>query len=140
MSNIESNREVVTLFIERVFGQLDTEAVDALVAEDFESHAWPSEGNARDALKAATARMGKALIDIRFTIEDLIAEDDRVVARVTSSARQVGEFMGVPASNRTYKIDEIHIFRLRDGQIVEHWAQIDAMGLMKQLKGDDPKG
>lgn len=136
MSDIESNKKVVRQFIDRVFGQLDEEAVEALVANDFESHAWPSEGSAKEALKAATVRMGKALADIKFTIDDLIAEDDRVAARVRSSARQIGDFMGVPASNRTYEIAEIHIFRLRDGLIVEHWDQIDAMGLMKQLKGD----
>jgi len=80
--------------------------------------------------------VGEGLADIRFAIDDLIAEDDRVVARVTSRARQVGPFMGMPATGRSYEIGEIHIFRLRDGKIVEHWYEMDAMGLMRQLKGD----
>jgi steroid delta-isomerase-like uncharacterized protein len=138
MSSIESNKDAVRQFIDRVFVALDVSAVDELVADDFESHAWPSDGDAKQALRDATLRMGRALADISFNIEDLVAENDRVVARVTSSARQVGEFMGMPATNKKYEIGEIHIFRLNDdGKIAEHWDQIDVMGLMKQLKGDD---
>ena len=44
--------------------------------------------------------------------------------------------MGMPATGRSYEIGETHIFRLRDGKIVEHWYEMDAMGLMRQLKGD----
>jgi predicted ester cyclase len=44
--------------------------------------------------------------------------------------------MGMPSTGRSYEIGEIHIFRLLDGKIVEHWLEMDAMGLMKQLKGD----
>ena len=132
----EANKAVVTEFIERVWEQLDPDAVDDLVADDFESHAWPTNGDGKGFLKQTTERMAKTLADIDFTVDDLIAEDDKVVARVRSSARQVGEFMGMPPSGRTYEIGEIHIFRLRDGKLVEHWDQIDTMGLMKQLKGD----
>jgi len=110
--------------------------VDELVAEDFVDHAWPPPDNGKAKLRAATARMGKALDQISFRIDDLIGEDDRVCVRLTASARQIGEFMGMSASNRGYEIGEIHIFRLRDGLIVEHWHELDAMGLMRQLKGD----
>lgn len=63
----------------------------------------------------------------------MIAEDDRVAVRLTASARQVGEFMGIPPSGRTYTIGEIHIFRIRDGKVVEHWHQFDLPGMMRQL-------
>ena len=63
----------------------------------------------------------------------MIAEDDRVAARVTASARQVGEFMGIPPSGRSYTIGEIHIFRVRGGRIAEHWHQADLLGMMRQL-------
>jgi len=130
------NKEMVRRFVDEVFVRLNAEAVDELVADEFESHSWPSNGNGKAALKAATERMRNSLGDIRFDIEDLIAEQDRVVARLTASARQTGEFMGMPASNRTYEIGEIHIFRISDGKIAEHWHEMDGMGLMRQLKGD----
>lgn len=87
-------------------------------------------------LKAAMVRVRAGLADIEFTIEDLIGETDRVAVRLTSSARHVGDFMGMPASGRTYRIEEIHVFRLRDGQVVEHWHQLDGMGLMRQLSAE----
>ena len=132
--SVETNKEVVRTFVGRVFQGLDASAVDELVADDFVSHSWPSSGNAKESLRAATQRMGKALADSRFVIEDLIGEDERVCVRLRASARQVGEFMGMPPSNRSYEIGEIHIFRLRDGKIVEHWHEFDAMGMMNQLK------
>jgi steroid delta-isomerase-like uncharacterized protein len=135
----ETNKQIVRSFIERVYTDLDPSAVDELVADDFQWHT-ASGSNDKAFLRESTQRMGKALDEISFDVDDLIAEGDRVAARVTSRARQIGEFMGMPASNKSYEIGEIHIFRLRDGQIVEHWHEIDAMGLMAQLKPDDAGG
>ena len=66
-------------------------------------------------------------------IENEIAEGDHVVVRIISHARQVGEFMGMPASHREYTIEEIHIFGVRDGRIAEHRHQADFLGMMRQL-------
>ena len=68
-----------------------------------------------------------------MTIEDVIAEGDRVAVRLTSSAVQNGPFMGPPPSGARYSIPEIHIFRIRDGQVAEHWREMDSMNLMRQL-------
>jgi steroid delta-isomerase-like uncharacterized protein len=133
MPTAEINKEVVRRFVREVLEQGNKSSVDELVAPGFTSHSWPSTGDGRADLKQAIDRVSKSLADSEFVIEDTIAEGDRVVVRVTASARQVGEFMGMPPSGKRYSIGEIHIFRLRDGQLVEHWDQIDAMGMMKQL-------
>ena len=99
MSDIETNKEIVRQFIDaRIRVSSTRAAVDELVADDFESHAWPlaTGRTPRRRSRTATARMGKALADIKFTIDDLIAEDDRVVGPRQASARQIGEFMGMP--------------------------------------------
>ena len=132
MSN-DQNKALVRRFITEVFEQCRPEAVDELCADDFVRHNGGDTD--RDALKAAQLRVGKALADLRFRIDDEIAEADRVAVRLTASARQVGEFMGMPASGRSYEIGEIHIFRIRDGRIAEHWHQFDAAGMMRQLQG-----
>src|SRR6476469_7575835 len=119
----EINKEVVRRFVSEVLAQGDKSSGEALVAPDFTSHSWPSTGDGRADLKAAIDRVAKALAGPEFVIEDTIAEGDRVVVRVHSSATQVGEFMGMPASGKHYSISEIHIFRLRDGELVEHWDQ-----------------
>jgi steroid delta-isomerase-like uncharacterized protein len=131
--SITDNKTLVRRFITEVFEQGRIEAVDELVSDDFTPHAWPSTGAGRDDLKRAMERVSQGLADARFTIDDMIAEGDRVTVRLTASARQVGPFMGLPASGRTYTIDEIHIFRIRDGRISEHWHQFDQLGMMRQL-------
>lgn len=127
----EENKALVRRFITEVFEQGRPEAVDELCADEFIGHTW---GNAdRAGLKTAMASMATALADAHFQVDDMIGEGDRVAVRVTASARQVGEFMGLPASGRSYEIGEIHIFRLRDGKVTEHWHEFDRTGLMKQL-------
>ena len=133
MADLEQNKAVVDRFIREVFVEGRREAVDELVAEDFVPHTWGQMGEGRDGLKQAMERVARGLADARMTVEDVIAEGDRVAVRLTSQARQVGELMGMPPSGREYRIEEIHIFRLRDGQIVEHWHQADFLGMMKQL-------
>ena len=129
----DSNKAIVRRFIDEIFVGGRKETVDELLADDFIAHTGPSTGHPKDDLKAAIDRTSGALDDPRFTIEDLIAEGDRVAVRLTTAATQVGEFMGLPATNKRYEIGEIHIFRLRDGKVTEHWHQLDQMGLMKQL-------
>ena len=133
MTTTDDNKAIVRRFIDEIFVQGRTETVDELLADDFVAHTWPSTGKPKDDLKAAIGMTRRALADVRFSIDDLIAEGDRVAARLTTSARQVGEFMGMPASNKRYEISEIHILRLADGKVVEHWHQFDQVGLMKQL-------
>ena len=122
---IERNKAVVRRFVAEIFVAGSADAVDELVAEDFVPHSWPSTGDGRGDLKRAIERVGEGLADPEFSVEDLIAEGDRVAARLTTSATHVGEFMGMPATNKRYTIEEIHIFRLRDGQVVEHWHQFN---------------
>ncbi|HEY3073107.1 MAG TPA: ester cyclase [Candidatus Limnocylindrales bacterium] len=129
--SVEDNKAVVRRFVDEVFVNGNAAAVDELVAEDFVGHTWP--GNGRDGLKQAMERVSKALADVEFSIDDMIGEGDRVAVRLTASATQVGEFMGMPAAGKRYEIGEIHIFRVRDGRIVEHWHQFDQLGMMRQL-------
>lgn len=130
---VEENKDVVRRFVEEIFVRGRPEAVDELVAEDFVAHTWPSTGDPRGDLKRAMERVSAGLADAAFEIEDMIGEDDRVAVRLTASATQVGPFMGIPPSGRRYSIGEIHIFRVRGGQVVEHWHQFDQVGMMRQL-------
>jgi steroid delta-isomerase-like uncharacterized protein len=130
---LNDNVRLVEQFVQGVFVEGRKDAVDELVADDFESHTWPSQGDGQAALKAAIDRVGSALSDPVFEIQDTIAQEDRVAVRLTASATQTGPFLGMPPSGKRYTIEEIHIFRVRDGRIVEHWHQYDQLGMMKQL-------
>ena len=137
-ADLETHKAIVRRFVEEIFVAGRPEAVDELVAEDFVPHSWPSTGDPRGDLKRSIERVAGGLADVEFSIDDLIAEGDRVAARLTTSATHVGTFMGMPATNRRYTIEEIHIFRIRDGQVVEHWHTFDRMSLMQQLGVEPP--
>jgi steroid delta-isomerase-like uncharacterized protein len=130
---VDENKALVRRFIDEIFVQGRVDAVDELLADDFVSHTWRSTRDGRGDLRRAMERLSTVLADARFTVEDLIGEDDRVAVRVTAEATQVGELMGLPPTGKTYRIGEIHIFRIRDGRVVEHWHQYDQLGMMRQL-------
>ena len=129
----ESNKAVVRRFIDEIFLKRDFSAVDELLTDDFTPHTWGPMPPGREGLKDAIERVSKGISDPKMVIEDVIAEGDRVAVRLTSSATHTGDFMGMPASGKRYEIGEIHIFRLRDGRVCEHWHQADFLGMMKQL-------
>jgi predicted ester cyclase len=129
--SIDQNKVVAHRFITEVFEQGRPESVDALVTPDFVSHGLPGAGP--DVMKQAIVRVGKGLTDASMAIEDVIAEGDKVVVRLMSTATQSGEFMGMPPTNKTYTIEELHEFRLDGGRIAEHWHQGDMLGMMRQL-------
>ena len=66
-------------------------------------------------------------------IDDLIAEDDKVVAHITAYGKHIGTVFGIPATNKDFSMKAIVIWRLKKGMITEHWAQNDMVGMMIQL-------
>ncbi len=76
-----------------------------------------------------------AMSDIEVDVEDIIAEGDRVVDRITVRGTHTGELMGVPPSGKRFEIEEVHIARIADGKIVERWSHADFPGLMQQIGG-----
>jgi steroid delta-isomerase-like uncharacterized protein len=132
-TTLQENKRIVRRFIEEIFLKRDFGAVDELLTEDFTAHTWGPMPPGRDGLKEAITRVSAGISDARMTVEDVIAEGDRVAVRLTSSAVHDGEFMGMPPSGKRYEIGEIHIFRLRDGRVSEHWHQADFLGMMRQL-------
>lgn len=71
--------------------------------------------------------------DMRNTIEDIIAEGDKVVMRITVHATHTGTFMGIPPTGRETTVTGIDILRFENGKVVEHWAEFDRLSLMQQL-------
>jgi steroid delta-isomerase-like uncharacterized protein len=135
----DANKALVRRFIDEVFVKGRPESVDELVAPGFVSETWGMTEDGHAKLRATTARMREALTDVRFDVEDMVAEGDRVAVRLTASGTPTGDFMGVPAAGKPYTIGEMHWFRLAEGRIVEHWHQHDRLGMMQQLGALPPK-
>jgi predicted ester cyclase len=132
MSN--QNKRTTRRLLEELFGQGDLEAADELVHPQFVNHeAPPSNPQGPEGLKETVAWLRELWGPMRFEIEDEIAEGDKVAARVVMHGRHVGEFLGKEPTGKEFATKQIHIWRLQDGQVIEHWSVRDDLGQALQL-------
>ena len=128
-----SNKDVARRLYDEVFNGRRVEVLDEIVARDYEEHdPLPGQAAGIDGFKKRIAILVDAL-DPHFTIEDVIAEDDRVVVRWTNSGTNVGDFLGMPATGRPFTIAGIDIYRVEDGKLAEHWHVVDMLAQLQQL-------
>lgn len=128
---LEENKTILRHFIEEIYNRKNVAAYDTLTAPDFHSHM--SGGMTREQVRHSYAGIFAGLPDLHYQIEDMIAEGDRVAVRLTASGTHLGEFWGFPPTGKKVKMTAIHIGRLADGKFVEHWAEVDALGMRQQL-------
>ena len=87
----------------------------------------------REAIKLLGRAVFAAFPDVKANIDDLLADDEKVIERTTASATHKGEFNGVPASGRKVNWTEVHIYRFENGKIAEQWSEIDFLAIMMQI-------
>jgi predicted ester cyclase len=108
--------------------------IDELVDPDAEIRTpLPIGATGADALKQVWTMLLRIYPDIHLTVEDLIAEGDKVVGRTTVTGTHQGEFMGVAPTGKSVTYNEIFIFRFADGRVVETWGVVDVYAQMKQI-------
>ena len=132
----ETNKVLVQRMIDEVMNQQDLAVVDELFAADYLMHdpAWPTEVKGPEGFRQWAGAMLKPFFsDGDVAVNDMIAEEDKVVVRWTWSATHTGEFMGIPPTGRQITIAGISIHRFADGNFVESWVNYDIMGMMQQL-------
>jgi steroid delta-isomerase-like uncharacterized protein len=93
----------------------------------------PIEATGAEAMKEVWARLLRVFPDLRVTIEDLVAEGDKVVSRNTVTGTHRGDYMGQPPTGKPVTYSEIFIFRFADGRIAETWGVVDVFSQMKQI-------
>ena len=125
-----ANKEVVRRYYE-AWGQQDLETAAAMVTEDFINNSSTSQG--REGIYEEGQFWFSAFPDAKVSIEELLADGDKVVARVSTTATHRGEFFGAPPTGNSVEISEIDIFRVENGLIAEAWAAPDIYGLLSQI-------
>lgn len=109
------------------------EEAGALVTPDYVEHdPLPGQGTGREGAIDRFSILIGALAP-RFTVEDVIAEGDRVAVRWTNAGTHVGEFAGIPATGRSFTIAGIDIYRTEGDLLAEHWHVIDQLAMLGQL-------
>ncbi len=129
----EQNKAIVHRFIEEVISRGNLAVIDELIATNYIYHGSGMEVRGPDGLKQLFTMLRTAFPNWCETIEDMIAEEDKVVFRVVGNGTHQGEFMGISPTGNQVTVAGIDIVRLEGGKIVEHWANFDQMGLMQQL-------
>jgi steroid delta-isomerase-like uncharacterized protein len=131
--SVEANKVVMRRYFDEIWNQRRLELLDELVAPEYVSYANPGLEPGPAGLRPVFDSVLATFPDIHFSMDDMLAEGDRVVTRWTMEGTQQGEFMGRPGSGRRVRYSGISIDRVVDGKIVEHWRVSDDLGMLQQL-------
>jgi steroid delta-isomerase-like uncharacterized protein len=114
--------------------EVTSEAIDEFVETDALIHTpLPIEATGAQRLKEVFGRLHRAYPDLHVTVEDVIAEGDKVVSRNSVTGTHQGEYMGIPPTGKSVTYNEIFIVRFVNGRIAETWGVVDVLSQMRQL-------
>lgn len=129
----ETNKAIVRRYIEQILNNQQHDLVDEFFVDTVELHGVGPSIIGRSAVVEWLAMFAAAFPDWHTTIDDMVAEGDKVVVRTTSNGTHQGEFEGLPATGKPLTQYSITIFRLTNGKIVEARLQTDMLSMMQQL-------
>jgi steroid delta-isomerase-like uncharacterized protein len=131
----EENKALARRWAEDVINQRNLDAVDEIYASDFVGHdpAMPEDTRGVEGAREFYSMYQSAIPDAEITIEDQVAEGDKVVTRWTGRGTHQGELMGVSPSGNRVEVPGITISRIEGGKVVEEWDIYDALGMMQAI-------
>jgi steroid delta-isomerase-like uncharacterized protein len=134
--SLEGNKAIVRSIFEDGLNKGEVDKIAEMTAPDFFDHDIHVETGIPEGpedMKEALIAIRRGFPDIDVTVEDIIAEGDKVVVRNTWRGTHQGEFNGIPATGRQIEIGGIVIWRIENGKIAERWATVDTLSLLQQL-------
>src|SRR6187431_847044 len=131
--SIEENKAIVRRYQE-IYNSNDLDRLTEVLSEDLLTpKIMPGIPTGIEGAKAAHRIMLAGFPDYQTIIDDLVAEGDKVAARITMSGTHTGSFMGIPGTGKHVSFTGMYIARIVDGKIVEHWGEEDGVSLLQQL-------
>jgi steroid delta-isomerase-like uncharacterized protein len=136
---LDENKTVVRRFFEELWNNRDVQIADEIFAADCITHQLQSGEDpvaARrdpETLKKHVAEWLAGFPDLRFAVEQMIAEEDRVVTQCVMRGTHTGTWLGIAPTNKHVSIRMIVIHRVSDGKIVEDWVLVESLGFFQQL-------
>ena len=124
-----ATKALVRRYYDEVLNQRNLAVLDELLAPTFVSYLPTGAALPEQAIRMSHA----AFPDLHVTIEDQIAEEDKVVTRYRAQGTHAADFAGIPATNKPLTVTAIHIHRVANGKLVEHWEAINLFGMLQQL-------
>jgi len=134
MSNLEANKQIVRDYF-KAFLAADEAWWNKHIAPNFKRHdpGLPFEVIGPGGVKKLAEALLPGIPDMTLPIVDLVAEGEKVLARLSVKGTHGGELMGVPATGAKIDIGVLDLFQIRDGKLIEHWALLDNLGLLRQI-------
>ena len=134
-SSIVHNEELIRTYFNKAWNEGEVNVLDSILATDYINHTPSTKTGIHDRneLKTIIVSFRKAFPDLHFSIADIIATDNRVVARVRMTGTHKDSLFGLPPTGKTVSVNQINIEQVVDGRIAEHWRVTDELELMKQL-------
>ena len=130
----DANKTTLGRLVDEAFGKGNLAVVDEVIANDFVDHnPPPNTPSDKAGLKETVKMFRSAFPDLKLTIEDAIAEGDKVAIRLVTRGTHKGAFFGIAPTGRSVTVNEQHIVRFAGGKIAEHWGVEDNLGMMQQL-------
>jgi predicted ester cyclase len=134
MSETNQIKSLARQLLEDDISRGDEAVAERIIHPDFVDHTNPPGMQHGLAGHKAIVRLFRtAFPDQWWQIEDLIAEGDKIVARTTMTGTHQGDFFGIPPTGRSVTLTGVHIMRVADGRVIEHWGSNDDLGMMRQL-------
>ena len=135
MTDSQRDIEVLRRYLKAVSGgNIDLEVLDETLADDVVHHGLPEERQSgRAGMKAQQQSFGSTWADRNIEIEDVVAADGMVAARLTLTAQHVGGFAGIDATGNQVRVELMAFARVEGGRITEWWEVADVLGLLEQL-------
>ncbi len=138
---MEENKALMRQFYDEVVNRGNLAMIDKAAAANIVDHTLaPGLPPGVAGVKQWFTLMRKAFPDAHATVNDILADGDKVVARVAFRGTHKGEFLGVPATGKPVSIEGIDILRFSGGKLAEHWGQFDNLGMLQQLGVVPPPG
>ncbi len=137
----EQHKAIVRRIFEEVWNQGKLEVVDEIYATDYvlNNPAVP-EIRGPEALRQLVTQYRAAIPDLHYTVQDQIAEGDKVAVRWTVSGTQQGEMMGIPPTGKHVSVAGMSMVRIAAGKVVEDFGSMDTLGMLQQLGVIPPMG
>ena len=129
----KQNKTLARRWFEDLFSRGDLDAADEILSADFLDHLPREEERGIEELKHYVSVYRTAFPDIEDTVEEIVAEGDKVVVRWRSRGTHQGEFMGLPPTGRQVTFTGMRLFSIAENKIAESWVNIDERGLQEQL-------
>ena len=132
----QENKDKMRRFLEEGFGRGKVEVVDEVLHSDFvcwDPNSETGEIRGAQTIKGEIEYFRNAVPDLTYTVDDQVAEGDKVVTRYTASGTHEGEFFGVAPTGNRIEMTGITIDRFEEGRLIEEWPEYDLLGAMRQV-------